>query len=70
MIQGADEKKNHPWGEQGADLGGSEAAKYSPEMYAFLVPISVIFHPILILLVCWKFQPHPLAHRTHFARFL
>ena len=43
----------HRGGAQGAGLGGgSEGADMSFEFCSFLVPIPVIFHPILMLLVC------------------
>ena len=44
MIRGAGENfctlRVHRGGAQGADMGGSEGAKYSSEFCAFLVPIS------------------------------
>ena len=44
MIRGASENfctlRVHRGGAHGADLGGSEGAKYSSEFCAFLVPIS------------------------------
>ena len=44
---------------QGADFGVWEGANYSFEFCTFLVPITDSYHPILRLMMCKNFRPHP-----------